>query len=354
MTMIDVVCLGEALVDFLPLSRGGRVRDVPLWQPCLGGAPANVTVGLARLGAKAALVGVVGADEFGWFLKEGLAREGVHVSRLRQTQEGRTGLGFVSLTRGGERSFTFYRNQAAETFFDAKDIEAARRLLAGARALHVGTNSLVTKAARAAVLAAMQAAHRAGQLTSTDPNLRLHLWPDPAPLRRLLDALVRTCAVVKLSHDETRFVAGTASPERALDWLEARGVVLGVVTLGARGAVLRFRGETRKVPARRVRVVDTTGAGDGFTAGLLYAVSRQYRSRFELERGDIDALEAHARFACLVGSHVVTKLGAVAGLPTLRQLGNEVSAQSAKVAVTRIRKRNWSLMMNRRPVRSTR
>lgn len=324
MSSTDVVCMGEALVDFLPSARGQRVRAVKAWHPCLGGAPANVSVGLARLGARAALVGVVGADEFGAFLKEGLAREGVNVSCLRQTDQGRTGLGFVSLTAGGERSFTFYRTQAAETFFDARDTRAARRVLDGARVLHVGTNWLVSPKARAAVLAAMRRARASGQLTSMDPNLRLHLWPDPAPLRRLLGQLLSTCAIVKLSHEETPFVTGKKSPERALEWLEEQGVSLGVVTLGAAGAVLRFRGETRRVPARRVKVVDTTGAGDGFTAGLLFGITRLYGSRAELEAGDLEALEGHARFGCVVGSHAVTKLGAVAGLPTLRGLGRSV------------------------------
>ena len=331
MPSVDVVSMGEALVDFLPSSRGRRVRDVKSWHPCVGGAPANVAVGLARLGAKAALVGVVGADEFGSFLKEGLGREGVDVSRLRQTEAGRTGLGFVSLTKAGERSFTFYRNQAAETFFDERDTRAAGALLTQATVLHVGTNWLVSPKSRVAVLAAMRRAGAAGRLTSTDPNLRLHLWPDQRTLKRLLEELVSTCAIVKLSHEETRFVTGRRSPERAVEWLEEQGVVLAVVTLGAQGAVLRFRGQTRRVPAPRVRVVDTTGAGDGFTAGLLYGVTRQFRSRAELEQGDLDTLVGHARFACVVGSHVVTKLGAVAGLPTLRSLGGR---QKLKVAVT--------------------
>jgi fructokinase len=320
--MPDVVCLGEALVDFLPDRRGARVRDVTRWTPSLGGAPANVAVGVRRLGGTSALVGVTGDDEFGHFLKERLEREGVDAARVRQTTEGKTGLGFVSLTREGERSFTFYRQRAAETFLGRGDVAAARPLLARAKVLHVGTNSLLHGEARAAVQGAVRDAFEAGRLTSADPNLRLHLWKEPAVLQRLLWRLLRRCAVVKLSDEEIAFVTGTTDVDDALARLEARGVLVPVVTMGARGAALRFRGQTVRVPAPRVRVVDTTGAGDGFMAGFLFALTRQYGSRAELlDKGDLETLEAHARFGCLVGSRVVTKLGAVAGLPTQRQLG---------------------------------
>jgi fructokinase len=317
---VDVVCLGEALVDFLPDARGQRVRDVKRWTPCLGGAPANVAVGLARLEAKSALVGVTGGDEFGAFLREGLAREGVDVSRLRAVPGGKTGLGFVSLTASGERSFVFYRDHSAEKRLDSRDTRAARPLLHRASVVHVGTNSLVQPAARAAVTAAVKDARRRGQITSCDPNLRLHLWRRPAELKTLLRSLIPACAVVKLSDEEIRFVTGTARVDEALEWLERHGVVLAIVTRGAKGAVLRFRGETRSAPAPKVKVVDTTGAGDGFTAGLLYGLSRQARTRAELAALPVDVVEGVARFGCLVGSHAVTRLGAVAGLPTLAAL----------------------------------
>lgn len=317
---MDSISLGEALVDFLPDRRGQRVREVKTWTPCLGGAPANVAVGLSRLGAKAGLVGVTGDDEFGAFLKTGLKREGVEVKHLRQTKEGKTGLGFVSLTHSGERSFTFYRTRAAETFLDGRDTKAAQRFLDTTKVLHVGTNSLIHAPARAAVRGAIDRAWERGQITSTDPNLRLHLWEDPAVLRRLLAALFKRCAVVKLSDEEISFVTGSSDTETALRWLERVGVVVAVVTRGAKGASLRFRGQTVHVPARKAKVLDTTGAGDGFTAGFLYGLTRLYGTRAELEAADLEALEGHARFGCLVGSHVVTKLGAVAGLPRHAQL----------------------------------
>ncbi|MEW6433088.1 MAG: carbohydrate kinase [Myxococcota bacterium] len=315
----DVVCLGEALVDFLP-DRRGRVRDVKRWTPCLGGAPANVAVGLARLGARAAIVGVTGDDEFGAFLHQGLAREGVDVSCFRREPGAKTGLGFVSLTRSGERSFVFYRDHTAEKHLTGRDTRAARAMLEAATVLHAGTNSLLLPPARAAVCSALAAAARRGQLTSSDPNLRLHLWPRPKELQALLKALLPACAVVKLSEEEIAFVTGTDDVGRALERLERRGVLLAVVTKGARGAAFRFRGETRAVPAPKVQVVDTTGAGDGFMAGLLFGLTRQARSRAALEALSPDVVEGVARFGCLVGSHAVTKLGAVAGLPRLSAL----------------------------------
>ncbi|MBL8911230.1 MAG: carbohydrate kinase [Archangium sp.] len=318
--MTDVVSLGEALVDFLPSKRGARVREVAQWTPCLGGAPANVAVGLRRLGARSAIVGVTGDDEFGHFLRDGLRKEGVDVRFMRQTREGKTGLGFVSLTRDGERSFTFYRERAAETFLCSTDTKGARKLLDASKVVHVGTNSLIHPEAREAVLEAMQRAHARGQITSTDPNLRLHLWKDPSILKRLLATLFSSCAIVKLSEEEIEFVTGSSNVSKALRWLEKKGVLIPIVTRGEKGASFSFNGERREVPARRVKVIDTTGAGDGFTAGFLYGVTRLYGTRAELDAADLDALEGHARFGCLVGSHVVTRLGAVAGLPRLGQL----------------------------------
>src|SRR5688572_28608115 len=112
----EVVCVGEALVDFVPDRLGQRVSEVQSWSPQPGGSPANVAIGLARLGATSAMLGVVGEDEFGAFLTRRMAEEGVDVTRLRRTRQGKTGLVFISLTNQGERSFTYHRTRSAELF----------------------------------------------------------------------------------------------------------------------------------------------------------------------------------------------------------------------------------------------
>ncbi len=311
--MHDVLCIGEALVDFLPEEPGQKVRDVERWRRCTGGSPANVAVGVARLGARSAMLGVIGEDEFGIYLRQSLSSEGVDVSHLRQTGEGKTGLVFISLTASGERSFSFFRTRAAESLLDQRDVDHA--FARGARALHCGTNSLLYPEARAAVLQLVDAAFAAGQLVSSDPNLRLHLWKEPSELREWLGLLMPRCALMKLADDEIEFVTGTKEIPEALTRLRERGVLLPVVTAGPRGAHLLWKGELRSVPAPQVTAVDTTGAGDGFTAALLFGLTRLFSSRAELERADGATLESLARFACEVGSRVVTKLGAVSALP---------------------------------------
>lgn len=315
MNSLDVVCLGETLVDFLPAdgARGKKVREVPTWTRCLGGAPANVAVGVSRLGAKSAICGVTGDDELGWFLHEELEREGVDVSHLRHSKDGKTGLGFVSLTTTGERSFLFYRENAAELLLDPSDADHA--FFARAKVLHLGTNSLLRPKAREASLGSAQAAKARGQLVSCDPNLRLHLWKDPRELFGLLRQLLPNAAVVKLSDEEIEFVTESSKPEDALQVLASLGVALPVVTLGAKGAVASWRGELLRVEAPKVEVVDTTGAGDGFMAGLLQSLTSKASSRAELDALDAPTITGCLRFGCRVGSRVVTKLGAVAGLP---------------------------------------
>ncbi|MGZ6143555.1 MAG: carbohydrate kinase family protein, partial [Myxococcales bacterium] len=147
---------------------------------------------------------------------------------------------------------------------------------------------------------------RLGRPVSFDPNVRLHLWRDPAELRALCEDVFPHCSVVKLSEDELQPCLGVATADEAFRRLAA--VELVCVTLGARGAIARRRGETLQVPAPAVEVADTTGAGDGFVAGLLAS----------------DPLEGDLRtaltLACAVGSRVCTRLGAVAGLPRRGEL----------------------------------
>lgn len=321
---LDVVCVGDCLVDLLPAEPGSRIRDVTAWVPGIGGSIANVSVGVARLGGRSATVGVVGGDEFGHLLRERLAAEGVDVSHLRQTDEGRTGLVFISIDARGERSFFQVRPRSAEFFLGERDVDPA--FLARARVVHLGTNSLKLPEAQRAMDRIIGEARARGQLVSCDPNLRLDAWEEPQQLRELLGQLLPRCSVVKLSEEEVAFVTGEASPEAALQHLAQQGVRLPVVTLGAAGAVFLWHGEMVRVPAPSARVVDTTGAGDGFMAAFLRGLSRRYTDAEALAGASRADLEALVRFGCTVGSRIVEHRGAVAGLPRREDVLDQLPA----------------------------
>jgi fructokinase len=305
---LDVICLGEALVDFLP-ERRGRLEDCDRFVPCSGGAPANVATGLARLGRRVAFRGVVGDDAFGRLLARRLAAEGVECA-LRFARERPTGMWFVALDASGERSF-FSPNArfSADKLVAPADVDGA--LFARGAWLHVGSSAHVLPAGRDALRAAVAAARAVGARVSFDPNVRAHLWDDLGALRRLCADVLPACDVVKVSEDELEVCVGERDPERAAARLAALGVSLACVTLGARGALVRRGDDVLHVAAEPVEVVDTTGAGDGFVAGLLAALAPAAPIA-ALSRDD---LTRAVRFANRVAGRVCTRVGAVAGLP---------------------------------------
>lgn len=310
---LDVICVGEALVDFLPDGPGRKVGEVDVWTRCPGGSAANVAVGLARLGARSALVGVLGQDDFGDFLFERLADEGVDLSHLRQTDEGKTGLVFVSVSGDGERSFSYYRTRAAELFLCERDIDPD--YFSRPRVIYCGSNSLLFREAQRAVVKMARAAHTVGKIFCCDPNVSLVTWPDPRELKELLGLLLPLCGVVKLSEGEMELVTGKKTPEAALAELARLGVALPIVTLGEKGAMCWWNERVVRVPTPRVEVRDTTGAGDGFVAALLFGISRLYEDLPAFRRAGVGEIRELVTFACAVGSKVVEQVGAVAGLP---------------------------------------
>ncbi|MCS7255686.1 MAG: PfkB family carbohydrate kinase [Thermomicrobium sp.] len=309
--MFDVVSCGELLIDFVALRRGVRLVDAPAFRRAAGGAPANVAVGVVRLGRRAAFLGQVGDDDFGHYLAETLARAGVDVRGLRFSPDARTALAFVSLRADGERDFLFYRHPSADMLWRPEDVD--RAVASATRIFHFGSISLIEEPARSATLVAMETAREHGARLSYDPNLRLALWPSPESARAGMLRGLEHAEIVKLSREELAFLTGSSDPAAARQLWHERLQLL-VVTLGAAGCAYLTPQEEGEVPGFTVPVVDTTGAGDGFVAGLLVGL---------LEQG-LDwskrAVEQALRLANAVGALVCTRRGAIPALPTRRQV----------------------------------
>lgn len=306
--MTDVVCLGELLIDFVPTQSGTDLVSAPGFVKAPGGAPANVAVGLARLGASSAFMGMVGDDPFGRFLAQTLDTEGVNVAPLRFNQEARTALAFVSLRADGEREFMFYRHPSADMLYAPKDVDSD--VVRAARCLHFGSISLITQSSRAATWHALDEAERSGCLVSYDPNLRLPLWPDAPTAKAAMLEGARRAHVMKLSDEELEFLTGGGEVDRAARTLWHDAMRLIVVTQGAAGCHFVTAAKTGHVEGFAVDAVDTTGAGDAFVAALLRALLADDRL---LE--DDSRLRHACRRANAAGALTTMARGAIPALP---------------------------------------
>jgi fructokinase len=298
-----VTCMGEVLVDFLPIEEGGRTVGFRMHA---GGSPFNVAVGLARLGQRVAFASKISSDLFGRYLRERVEAEGISTRFLLSSHAPST-LAFVAIEEG-EPVYAFYDEGSAHTLL-APD-EVPTELLEETTILHFGSISLLRGTTPAAVL---QTAHRlkGRALLSFDPNLRPGLVRDPTSYRALLDALFSLADIIKVSAADLAWLAPGQSIEQAAADLLARGPALVAVTQGGEGVLALRQGSRTEVPGFSVEVKDTVGAGDAFSAGLLAAlVERGVTSRSGLQKMPGEALTAALTFGAAVAALTCMRQGA--------------------------------------------
>lgn len=329
--MSKIVCFGEALIDLL--AQQPTTADTPrAFLQYAGGAPANVAVAAARLGADTHFAGMLGEDMFGDFLLESLASAGVATDCIVRTGEAKTALAFVALDAAGERSFSFYRPPAADLLFRTEHFQAD--CFAGTGTFHVCSNSLTEAAIAETTFDGMLRARAAGAVVSLDLNLRPALWPagvDPTP--RLWEALANA-DLIKLAREELEYLAhpfggGATGQSAVLERLfegQARWIV---VTDGAAAIRWFTRHASGQVESFRVETRDTTAAGDAFVGGLLFRMAElggDGRGFAEFCRRH-QAIEDAIRFAAAVGALAVTREGAFAAMPSQSEVKHLLQEQ---------------------------
>ena len=302
------VSFGELLIDFVSTRRGVSVGDAPGFIKAPGGAPANVAVGLAKLGIPTAFMGQVGDDWFGHYLAGVLTENQVDVSALRFTDEAMTLLAFVSIEASGERSFVFYRKPSAEMLMTEADLD--KNMLARTELFHFGSITLIDEPLRSTTLAAVKYAQAHGALISYDPNLREPLWADHDAARAGMMIGFEYAGVIKLSEEELAFLTDTYDTETGIQklWQESTTKLM-VVTRGNAGCLAFTKTQSWEVPGFEVTVEDTIGAGDGFVAGLLSGIMEM-----NADWHHMDLLPVLQR-ANAVGALTATRQGGIPALP---------------------------------------
>lgn len=315
--MKRLLAIGEALIDFIPNQKDSKLKDVEGFTRQVGGAPCNVACTTTKLGGQAAMITQLGNDAFGDLIVETISNIGVYTNYIRRTDEANTALAFVSLTKEGERDFSFYRKPSADMLYQPNNIDEIT--ITENDMLHFCSVDLVDSPMKQAHKSLINKVKLANATIIFDPNVRLPLWPSEAECKNAIRECLPSAHILKISDEELSFVTGKKEEKKAIAWLFQGSVEAVIYTKGKEGAEIHFKdGTVISHGGYKVKAIDTTGAGDAFIGALInrLAVSDILNP--------IEALKLEGRamlqFSNIVAAKVTTKYGAIESIPTLDEV----------------------------------
>lgn len=313
MKKYDITALGEILIDYTPLPASKTGMMVFEQNP--GGAPANVLACAAKLGQKTAFIGKAGNDMQGIFLKGILDKANIETRGLILDDKFFTTLAFVSLNENGERSFAFARKPGADTKLTVNEVDL--NLIGNTRIFHFGSLSLTDNPSRESTYFAVKHAKQSGAIISYDPNYRPLLWKSKEDAIDMMASVLHYVDVIKLSDEEVALVTGEKDLKLAAEFLLNKNISIVAITLGEKGAFIATKEGYAEVPSKKVKPVDTTGAGDAFWGGFLYCLGKSNKKPHEISLNEVIKF---AEFANNAASICVQKRGAIPAMPSLDEL----------------------------------
>ncbi|MEJ1158165.1 carbohydrate kinase family protein [Prosthecomicrobium sp. N25] len=303
-----IVC-GEALFDMM----GTRTEAGQAFLPVVGGSPLNVAMGARRLGREVEFLSKLSTDWFGSRLDGFMEREAIGRRFLVRAPGMQTTLAFVALGEDGQPEYSFYGTGAADRSMTPDDLPAA--LPDDLAAVHFGSISLAQEPTATTLLGFMERVAPT-RVVTLDPNIRPSIIPDRALYLERFARMLGLADIVKASAEDLEWMLGGKPDLEAVAraWSLA-GPALAFVTDGGRGAVVAAKGQARFVPAERVAVADTIGAGDTFQAAVLaFLDERGLLDKAALRGLDTQTIQDLTLFAVSAAAITCTRQGA--DLPT--------------------------------------
>ena len=305
MTAGAILLLGDINIDsFWPVpefpmpGRDGLVEEVKFE---VGGAVLNTAIVLDRLGFKTSMLSCLGRDRWADQISDSLAESRIDLTTVQFHPTALTGINFTIVTPDGER--TMFTHRGANKYYDPGLIR--EEIFQDADLLHISGYGLLESPQRDAVWRAVDLAKQYSVPISVDTGLE-PVIKQPEDFR----ALVRDLTICITGLEEVKALYGSSTPEEAADQLTRQGVKIAAIKLGSKGSLVANQGKQVRMPCFEVEVVDTTGAGDSFSAGLIYGWLNDLR------------IEVTAILASALGALATTVNGAGMALPGKRELAN--------------------------------
>jgi len=311
-----ILCIGELLIDLICSDINVSLAEGVNFIKKAGGAPANVSAAIAKLGGSASFAGKVGNDPFGIFLKDTLNNAGVDTSMLILDKDSNTTLAFVSLMNDGERDFVFNRGSDELLTYNELDEEK----LINSKIIHFGSaTALLGGKLKNTYIKAMETAKENGIYISFDPNYRADLWKNRLDeFIKITRECLKYADFVKLSDEEMKIVSGKEELKDGIKILHDLGAKIAAVTLGKEGTFISNGNENAIVDSINIKSIDSTGAGDAFVGAFLYKISQLDNPKLLFD--DFEKIKEITSFSNKVGAVVCTKLGAISALPSLEEV----------------------------------
>ncbi len=316
----DLILMGRMTIDFNPLDYYKTLAESETYKKYLGGSPANIAVGMARLGKKIGFIGRVSDDRFGDFIVDFFDKEGVDISHIKRAEHGeKLGLTFTEILSKDESSILMYRDGVADLSLDSADVD--EEYIARAKALLISGTALCASPSREACLKALQYAKNTHTPVIFDIDYREYIWKSKDEIAIYYSMVARNSDIILGSKEEYELTQalikqGLSDSDTAALWDRAKIVI---IKHGKEGSTAYTKdGESFSIKPFPVEALKSFGGGDGYASAFIYAIMEGYNIQDALELGSASA-------SMLVSSH-----GCSADMPKIEEIQEFIKIKKAE------------------------
>ena len=298
----DLILLGRVAVDLNPVDYYCPLNESTTFKRYLGGSPANIAVGLARLGKKCGFFARVSDDQLGTFVTDYFDNEGIDTSHIKRCQNGeKIGLTFTEIRSETESSIVMYRNEAADLKLDVEDID--EEYINKAKAILISGTALAESPSREAALKAVALAKKNGVPIIFDIDYRAYNWKNSDEIAIYYSSVAREADIILGSREEydltEKFIkVGMTDKETAAYW-HSQNAKIVIIKHGKEGSTAYTNdGESYSIKPFPVKLLKSFGGGDGYASAFLYGIFEGWEIIDALEFGSASAAMLVASHAC--------------------------------------------------------